>query len=114
MVRKSSEIIRFLSLIVFEIHIFTKVIIDAQTMYHKNFMQIRDALLQLKLVKSLRVLHELGDITSACARSIGVIYALNLSDPQELKAFFEVIQKCFPQLDTKLTKVQILKNKLYE
>lgn len=43
-------------------------------------------------------------------------YALNLSYPQNLKAFFEVLHKWFFQLDaSKLsTKVQMLKNKLYE
>ncbi len=60
-----------------------------------------------------------GDATTtpACALLMGVIlYAMNLSYPQELKTFFEVLQKIFFQLDaTRLsTKVQMLKNKLYE
>lgn len=68
------------------------------------------------VIEGVEVLHELGDIASACALLMGVIYAMNLSYPEELKAFFEVLQKIFLQLDaTRLsTKVQMLKNKLYE
>ncbi len=67
-------------------------------------------------IEGVEVLHDLGDIASACALLMGVIYAMNLSYPQELKTFFEVLQKIFLQLDaTRLsTKVQMLKNKLYE
>lgn len=45
----------------------------------------------------------------------GVIYALNTSYLQKLRAFFEVLQKLFLQLDAgKLSaKVQMLKNKLW-
>ncbi|XP_048836091.1 uncharacterized protein LOC125726489 [Brienomyrus brachyistius] len=68
------------------------------------------------VIEGVEVLHDLGDVTSACALLMGVIYALNLSYPMELKAFFEVLQKLFLQLDaTRLSsKVQMLKNKLYE
>ncbi|KAG7492212.1 hypothetical protein MATL_G00012000 [Megalops atlanticus] len=68
------------------------------------------------VIEGVGVLHDLGDIASACALLMGVIYALNLSYPQELKYFFEVLQKLFLQLDAcrLSTKVQILKNKLYE
>lgn len=66
-------------------------------------------------IKGVEVLHNLGDIACACALLMGVIYALNLSYPKELKAFFEVLQKLFFQMDAgKLSaKVQLLKNKLY-
>lgn len=68
------------------------------------------------VIEGVEVLHDLGDLASACALLMGVIYAVNLSYPQELKTFFEVLQKIFLQLDaTRLsTKVQMLKNKLYE
>lgn len=68
------------------------------------------------VIEGVEVLHDLGDLASACALLMGVIYAMNLSYPQELKTFFEVLQKIFLQLDdTRLsTKVQMLKNKLYE
>ncbi|XP_065116573.1 uncharacterized protein [Paramisgurnus dabryanus] len=68
------------------------------------------------VIEGVEVLHDLGDIASACAILMGVIYAMNLSYPQELKMFFEVLQKIFLQLDaSRLSpKVQMLKNKLYE
>jgi len=68
------------------------------------------------VIEGVEVLHDLGDVASACALLMGVIYALNLSYPKELKAFFEVLQKLFLQLDASSlsTKVQMLKNKLYE
>ncbi|KAL3973686.1 NF-kappa-B inhibitor-like protein 2 [Sarotherodon galilaeus] len=67
-------------------------------------------------IEGVEVLHDLGDMASACALLMGVIYALNLSYPRELKAFFEVLQKLFLHLDASRlsTKVQMLKNKLYE
>lgn len=68
------------------------------------------------VIEGVEVLHELGDVASACALLMGLIYALNLSYPKQLKAFFEVLQKLFLQLDASSlsTKVQMLKNKLYE
>ncbi|KAI3351321.1 hypothetical protein L3Q82_005860 [Scortum barcoo] len=51
------------------------------------------------VIEGVEVLHDLGDIPSACAPLMGVIYALNLSYPQELKVFFEVLKKLFLQLD---------------
>ncbi len=68
------------------------------------------------VIEGVEVLHDLGDIASACALLMGVIYSMNLSYPQGLKTLFEVLQKIFLQLDaTRLsTKVQMLKIKLYE
>lgn len=68
------------------------------------------------VIEGVEVLHDLGDIATACALLMGVIYALNLSYPQELKAVFEVLQKIFLHLDaSRLSiKVQMLKNKLFE
>lgn len=66
------------------------------------------------VIKGVEVLHDLGDVASTLL--MGVIYALNLSYPKELKAFFEVLQKLLLQLDVRSlsTKVQMLKRKLYE
>lgn len=47
----------------------------------------------------VEVLGDLGDVASACALLRGVIYAPNLCYPQELKAFFEVLQKLVLQLE---------------
>ncbi|XP_041860332.1 uncharacterized protein LOC121651929 [Melanotaenia boesemani] len=68
------------------------------------------------VIEGVEVLCDLGDVASACALLMGVIYALNLSYPKQLKAFFEVLQKIFLQLDAHRlsTKVQMLKNKLCE
>ncbi|CAB1457278.1 unnamed protein product [Pleuronectes platessa] len=51
------------------------------------------------VIEGVEVLHDLRDIASASALMMGFIYALNLSYPKELKAFFEVLQKVFLQLD---------------
>ncbi|XP_053273381.1 uncharacterized protein LOC128431172 isoform X2 [Pleuronectes platessa] len=68
------------------------------------------------VIEGVEVLHDLRDIASTSALMMGFIYALNLSYPKELKAFFEVLQKVFLQLDASRlsSKVQMLKNKLYE
>ncbi|XP_073714153.1 uncharacterized protein [Misgurnus anguillicaudatus] len=65
------------------------------------------------VIEDVEVLHDLGDITSACAILMGVIYTMNLNYPQELKM---LLQKIFLQLDdSRLSpKVQMIKNKLYE
>lgn len=68
------------------------------------------------VIEGVDVLHDFGDIATACVLLMGVIYALNLSYPQEVKAFFEVLQKIFPQLDASRlsTMVHMLKYKLFE
>ncbi|XP_027143204.1 uncharacterized protein LOC113747491 [Larimichthys crocea] len=67
------------------------------------------------VIEGVEVLQDLRDVASACALLMGVIYAMNLSYPKELKTFFEVLQKLLLQLDAGRlsTKVQMLKNKLY-
>ncbi len=42
------------------------------------------------VIEGVEVLHNLGDIASACALLMGVIYAMTLSYPQELKTL-----RCF-------------------
>ncbi|XP_028460248.1 uncharacterized protein LOC114572697 [Perca flavescens] len=67
------------------------------------------------VIEGAEILHNLGDIACACALLMGVIYALDLSYPKELKALFEVLQNMFLQMDAcrLSTKVQLPKNKLY-
>ncbi len=45
------------------------------------------------VIEGVEVLHDLGDIASACALLMGVIYAMNLSYPQELKTFLRCFRK---------------------
>ena len=66
------------------------------------------------VVEGLKVLTALGNFARACSMLVGLIYAVNLAYPKELKYTFEVFQKLLLELDcSKLTlKVNNLKNKL--
>ena len=60
------------------------------------------------------VISVIGDTARACSRLFGLIYAINLSYPKEVKYFFEVLQKVFMGLNqAKISpKVQALQNSL--
>ncbi|KAI5096429.1 sterile alpha motif domain-containing protein 3-like, partial [Silurus meridionalis] len=68
------------------------------------------------IVEGVKVLHDLGDFTKACALLLGVIYSLNLSYPSDLKYTLEFLQKVLLGLDAqKLShNIQILNNKLVD
>lgn len=59
------------------------------------------------------VLEDLPDIPTAFAYLFGLIYALNIKYPKELRYTFETVQKVFMNLGTDLSvRVRSLKNKL--
>ncbi|XP_028292864.1 uncharacterized protein LOC114455680 [Gouania willdenowi] len=62
------------------------------------------------------VMQDLDNVALAAAMLFGLMYALNLNYPPELKYSFEVLQKVVMELDgTTLSKrAQVLKNRLYE
>ena len=61
------------------------------------------------------VLQDLPDIPTAVAFLFGLIYALNLEYPKELRYTFETIQKVFMGLGTDLSaRVRTLQNKLLQ
>lgn len=63
-----------------------------------------------------QVLQDLDSVALAVAMLFGLMYALNLSYPEDLKYCFEVLQKIVMELEgTMLSKkVQVLKNRLCE
>ncbi|XP_071403280.1 uncharacterized protein [Centroberyx affinis] len=68
------------------------------------------------VLEGVEVLHNLQSVTLGCVMLFGLIYALNLSYPKDVKCTFEVFQKILMELDTtKLSpKVQALKIKMLQ
>ena len=66
------------------------------------------------VIDGTKVLTALGNFPRACAMLIGLMYAVNLAYPKELRYTFEAFQKLFLELDcSKLSpKVTSLKSKL--
>lgn len=66
------------------------------------------------VLEGQQVLHDLDNVASAAAMLFGLMYALNLNYPSELKNFFEVLQKVVMELDgnTFSKKAQALKIRL--
>ncbi|XP_056332696.1 uncharacterized protein LOC130244337 [Danio aesculapii] len=66
------------------------------------------------VVEGIRILNGM-DISRCCALLMGIIYALNLSYPKELKYTCEVFQKLFLELDglKPSAKVMRLKNSIF-
>lgn len=61
------------------------------------------------------VLQDLPDLPTAFAYLFGLIYALNLKYPKDLRYTFETVQKVFMELGTDLSaRVISLKNKLLQ
>lgn len=53
------------------------------------------------VIEGVQVLHELRSVPHACAMLFGLIYALNLSYPSELKHTFDALQKIFMEIEPK-------------
>uniref|UniRef100_A0A8C3AW90 Uncharacterized protein n=1 Tax=Cyclopterus lumpus TaxID=8103 RepID=A0A8C3AW90_CYCLU len=51
------------------------------------------------VIEGVQVLHGLTSVASACALLLGLIYALNLSNPKPLHFTFEVLQKIIMHLE---------------
>ncbi|XP_013886534.1 uncharacterized protein LOC106534417 [Austrofundulus limnaeus] len=66
------------------------------------------------VLEGVQVMNDLGNVSFAVSMLLGLVYALNLSYPQELRYTFEVLQKIFLDLDgNKLSnKAQVLKTLL--
>uniref|UniRef100_A0A8P4KHI5 Uncharacterized protein n=1 Tax=Dicentrarchus labrax TaxID=13489 RepID=A0A8P4KHI5_DICLA len=68
------------------------------------------------VLEGVEVLQNLRSVTLGCVMLFGLIYALTLSYPKDLKSTFEVFQKILMELDTiKLSpKLQALKMKMFQ
>ncbi|KAI5608225.1 sterile alpha motif domain-containing protein 3-like, partial [Silurus asotus] len=61
--------------------------------------------------KGIQIFRNLNNVANACSVILGLIYALNLAYPQDLRYTFEVFQKLFMELNANKhsNKVQVLK-----
>ncbi|XP_074550048.1 uncharacterized protein LOC141807753 [Halichoeres trimaculatus] len=66
-------------------------------------------------VEGVTVLDNIGSEAQACAMMLGLIYALNMAYPKELRNYYEFIQKVLMQMDGERPspKVLGLKNKIF-
>uniref|UniRef100_A0A671W8P0 Uncharacterized protein n=1 Tax=Sparus aurata TaxID=8175 RepID=A0A671W8P0_SPAAU len=64
-------------------------------------------------VEGVVILDNIGSIARACAMMLGVIYALNLAYPKELRYYYEYIQKVLFRMDGEKLSPRVLglKNK---
>ncbi|XP_068999603.1 uncharacterized protein [Embiotoca jacksoni] len=53
------------------------------------------------VIEGVEVLNQLPSVAHACAMLFGLIYALNLSYPSELKYTFDALQKIFMEIEPK-------------
>lgn len=53
------------------------------------------------IIEGVKVLNELPSVAHGCALLFGLIYALNLSYPGELKHTFDALQKIFMEIEPK-------------
>ncbi|KAK3559694.1 hypothetical protein QTP86_017670 [Hemibagrus guttatus] len=67
------------------------------------------------LLEEELVMDNLGDFIKAFILLFGLLYALNIEYPKDLKYTFEAVQKIFVNLGSEFTeRVQSLKNKLLQ
>jgi len=66
-------------------------------------------------VEGLIILDNCGSVAQACAIMLGIIYALNMAYPKELRYYYEFIQKVLFRMDGEKLSLKILglKNKIY-
>lgn len=68
------------------------------------------------VLEGVKVLQDLGNVAFAVAMLFGLMYAMNLSYPTELRYTFEVFQKAFMELngDKLSNKAVAFKNRLFQ
>uniref|UniRef100_A0AAQ4PZR3 Uncharacterized protein n=2 Tax=Gasterosteus aculeatus aculeatus TaxID=481459 RepID=A0AAQ4PZR3_GASAC len=60
------------------------------------------------LVEGVIILDNCGSVARACAMMLGVIYALNMAYPKELRYYYEFLQKVLFRMDAEKLSPQIL------
>lgn len=59
-------------------------------------------------VEGVIILNNCGSVARACAMMLGVIYALNMAYPKELRYYYEFLQKVLFRMDAEKLSPQIL------